>query len=204
MVLLASCSITSRRYNSGFSIQFNNGRSGKEKVANTSEKVSKTTKQAKLSEKLAPTLEIPQPAFATPKFVFDKTAISTFPNVETNFTKSQQWGNSAKTTFIKQKKANSMLSGMAVNKLIKAFKGKNSSQSTPMENGFCLGLLIFLLCIFIAPLGYFLSKYEADTNFWICLICFLLGGGLSIAVNPFLGLLGLIAIVLALLAFFQS
>lgn len=203
LVLISSCSIAKRQYNSGFAIDFNSRKNQPIQVETITKKNNVPAEKATLA-------------------VAGKEEKNNFSQIELSNVQSENKTISLQLNQGKEAKKTNTVKENITNKLAKkaikvAAKKINNSSFVPakiktkmneaagqMEDRGCIvSVLIFLCCLFIAPLGYFLSTGELDTKFWICLLCFILGGGLAYTAGYAFGLLALIAVIIALIAFFS-
>lgn len=200
VAIISSCSITKRHYNSGFAVDFGSKRAPAIEVGELKQTPKKTTvnvdelKIAGIEQK------------------------SNLPSTLDNISNSEKPEISISLgSFLQNKKSESQIGKANSNASAPAFFNKTTknvaakilnkklNKSTVPDEGCVLTVLIFLCCLIIPPLGYYLSTGEIDTKFWICLICALLAGGLVLGLGSAnYGILGLVAVIIALLGFFSS
>ena len=198
VILLSSCTMTKRYHNRGFQVNFN---WGKEKGETETSKIAKKD----LKAQSVSTNKKAYAKFSGKPFDFTHETTSSFIENQT-------------FTFFKHKEIHiKKVKRISKHKLATAYKLVNTEKSTLLDipsnsvikekdssleaDGTVEMILIFICCLIIPPLGYYLKKRVTDTWFWVCLLCALLSFSFFFGVGY--GILGFVSVVIALLAFFE-
>lgn len=198
ILLMSSCTMTKRYHNSGFQVNWNFGKEkGKtESEAKKSENQRVSKQQVQKQEVVASRKIESQP------FTYSPNEMA-LPLLNVNESKTDRTIGSSFTLHsnkINAENPEKAFDKKAVKTMAKKMR-KAASAEKNSSDGTIEMILIFICCLIIPPLGYYLKKRTTDTWFWVCLICALLSFSWFFGFG--FGILGFLSVVIALLAFFD-
>lgn len=197
-LVLSSCStfknvdIVKRHYNNGYHIAIRDQKTKTEPVAvikdkQTPEAVATVTPANTITGK-------PEQPAVQPAAVHEKAPAVTAQKTETTTgSKKQHASSSPVIASVKKEPAKAKHSLR-----MPEYKSKTWSASRSSSGGDVNLIILVILAIILPPLAVYLAE-GITGKFWLTLILCLLGGGLALGVLGYIGLLWLIAIIIALL-----